>query len=254
MQLKLSKPAMVSVAVAAAIAAALVPISRQTAGASTSACGTPCTSPYNMSDGTGEALTVSGTSVDMATASTTNTAQDWTVEYEQTVSTLVSDGLVSNRFMINYSNSPVYQFEYAPGGTPKNLCLADVASDAPVNDYGPPYYMPTLQVTLSQCGTTTATLWAADWNNGQDGAPTDLINLGYEAQTTFLAPTSSNFGQLTSQYSEPAVLTVSGNSVALAPLAEIGGVVPATQQWGDFLSSVALQVTKNAMSKSGTSS
>jgi hypothetical protein len=87
--------------------------------------------------------------------------------------------------------------------------------------------MPT---TLSQCGTTTATLWAADWNNGQDGAPTDLINPGYEAQYTFLAPTGSDFGQLASQYSEPAVLTYSSGSGALAPLAEIGGNVPATQR------------------------
>ena len=83
--MKISKSAVVSLAVAAEIAGRA-----------------PAHQPAN-----------SGSNVQTTTASTTNSAQDWTVEYEQTVSTLASAGLISNKLAINYGNSPAYQFEYA---------------------------------------------------------------------------------------------------------------------------------------------
>jgi hypothetical protein len=251
---KISKSAMVTIGVATAITAGLVPATMQSAGASTTACASYCTSPYTQLGGSGEVLTVDGSTVDMAAASSTNTDQDWTVEYESSVSALEGIGLVSDRMTLNYGLSYVYQFEWAPDGQTSDQCLADSAAQEsnPTEDENSAYYIPQLKVVLAQCGTTAATLWAADQNTvSLSLGYTDLINLGYEAESTFLSPTNNEpYSQLNSQYSDPAVLTVSGSTVALAPLTETAGVPESAQMWAAYQSPAEAQVQKAATQKS----
>jgi hypothetical protein len=223
--------ARIYLAVVAAIVAAFVPVSLISAGASTTACGESCTSPSAESLGTGEVMTVSGSSLVMSAASTSNSAQDFTVEGEGNVQAAVTAGVVSSKLLLNYYNSNLVEFQYAPNGVPSDKCVADTASDAAVNDYTPPNYMPTLTVQLEQCGVTAASLWIVDQNGALDQYD-DLINAGYEATYTYLAPSAYSGLETTSPFAEPAVLTVSSNgTVGLAPLSEIGGVISPTQAW-----------------------
>ena len=235
--MKISKKASLSAAVVAAIAAALVPLSLESAGASTTACGSWCVSPSTESAVTNNTLTVSGSSVVMAAASTTNSAQDWTSEYAGEVSTAVTAGVVSSKLDLLYSGQDMLEYQYAPNGVPSGQCLADGDSDANVNDNIPPVYMPTLTIVLAPCGATAASLWIIDASNEGNGY-VDLINAGWESSYTYLASTASNADPLTSPFADPAVLTVnSSGKVVLAQLSAIGQSVSPTQMWGDFLSS-----------------
>jgi hypothetical protein len=221
------------VAAAAVIVAAALPASllSASAGASTTACGSSCTSPYNKSDGTGEALTVSGSNVDMSAASTTSSTQDWTPEQEGDVSNAVSAGVLSEKLNMLYSTDQLVEFQYAPNGVPSDKCLADTASDIVGIDQTGQWYAPTLTVVLAQCGVTAQSLWILDASNEANGY-VDLINAGYAATYTYLAGTPAAFDNLTSPFAEPVVLTInSSGSVVLAPLSEIGGVVSASQMW-----------------------
>ena len=229
--MRMSRPAIVSFAVGVVLVAAFVPGSLPPAGASTAACGGPCTSPSVRSLGTGEVLAVSGGSgVAMAAASSSNSAEDWTPEQEGPVSGAAQAGVVSARLDMNYSGDTLVEFQYAPGGVPSGECLADTATiEIPVN-------APALTVALAQCGITAASLWIVDGNG--TGGYVDLINAGYEAAYSFGAPdsnTDSASSALASPFAEPAVLTVSSSGkVVLAPLSEIGGVVSASQAWASW--------------------
>jgi hypothetical protein len=246
--MKVSKTVTVFTAVMAATAAVLLPVTFLSAGASTTVCGSSCTSPYNESDGTSEVLTVSGSSVVMATASTTNSAQDWEPEYEDNVSEAVTAGIIPAKAGFLEENASLYEFQYAPDGVPSDKCLADNSSNAMVDGLDALYYVPTLTVGLSQCGTTAATLWAADFNTQAAGGYDDLINMGYETSYTFLAPNTQAL-PLTPQFAEPAVLTVnSSGNLVLAPLSELGGAVSQTQLWGDYLSPAQAELKKKAKS------
>jgi hypothetical protein len=245
--MKISKTA-VSVAVVGAIAAAVLPVSLQSAGASTTACGTWCTSPSNQSAGTGEVLTVSGSSIVMAAASTTNSAQDWTAEGEGEVSTAVTAGVLSGKLDMQYSGDTLLEYQYAPNGVPSGQCLADNSNDPTIGNDSSPIYTPTLTVVLAQCGVTAQSLWIVDQNNEANGY-VDLINAGYETSYSYLASNSSVFLPLTSPYAEPAVLTVnSSGKVVLAQLSEIGQTASPTQMWENFLapsqSSLAQKIAK----------
>jgi hypothetical protein len=257
-----------------ALAAAAAPVGLLSADASTSAvastaaCGGACTSLYVESLGSGDYLTVSGSesnaSIEMATASTTNSAQDFTPEQLlDTVSEAAQAGLISNRLAINYPDDALVEYQYAPDGKPSNYCLADgTGNELVLGDSS--YYPSALTVTLAQCGITPATLWIAD-NNGQgSGVPAILINAGYEAAYTyeynvFPDETGSAYA---SPFDEPDVLTVtsnssgSGGSVALAPLSDLGGVIPSSQLWSGLSPEVnaALQesaVREKAAAKAG---
>jgi len=127
------KPArrhLIAAAVVVAGIATIVPVSLESAGASTAACGTWCTSPYNQAAGSGEVLTVSGNSVVMATASTTSSTQDWTPEYEGDVTDAAGAGVAAQKLTLLYGDSSVYEFQYAPNGVPSDTCLSDGSSDA----------------------------------------------------------------------------------------------------------------------------
>jgi len=233
---KISKKATVSVAAAAAIAAGLIPLSLESAGASTTACGSWCASPSNESAVTANTLTVSGSSVVMAAASTTNSAQDWTPENEGPVSTAVTAGVLPGKLDMLYSGDTLLEYQYAPNGVPSGQCIADGDSDASINAYIPPVYLPTLTVVLTQCGVTAASLWIVDGTNEANGY-VDLINAGWESAYTYLASTANNDDPITSPFAEPAVLTVnSSGKVVLAQLSQIGQTVSPTQMWQDFLS------------------
>jgi hypothetical protein len=238
---RIPKKVTVSCAVVTAIAAAVLPVSFLTASASTTACGRACTSPYVESLGAGEALTVSGSSVTMAAASTTNSAQDWTPQSEGIVSNATAAGVVSSKLDMLYSTDFLVEFQYVPNGVPAatSQCLADASTD---ND-NYVVQQPSLNLTLAQCGVTAATLWILDATNEANGY-IDLINAGYEANYTYLAPDTDTSPQsLTSPYAEPAVLTVnSSGKVVLAPLSEVGGVVSTTQLWADWSSPAQSQL------------
>jgi hypothetical protein len=228
-------------AVAALIVAAAVPaglLSARFAGASTAACGSSCTSPSVQSLGTGEVLAVSGSSVVMSAASTTNSAEDWTPEQEGDVANAVSAGVMSAKLNMLYSTDQLVEFQYVPDGVPSDECLSNTAAQP----YGYSYYSPTLTVVLAQCGITAQSLWILDADNETNGY-VDLINAGYATLTTYVipsgyAPSSSDEGSnFTSPFAESAVLTVnSSGKVVLAPLSEIGGVVSASQMWANWSS------------------
>jgi|HubBroStandDraft_4_1064222.scaffolds.fasta_scaffold02797_2 hypothetical protein len=245
-----------AVAAAAVLVAAVLPASLITAsaGASTTACGSSCTSPYNESDGSGEALTVSGSSVDMATASTTNSAQDWTPEQEGDVANAVAAGVLSAKLNMLYSTDQLVEFQYAPDGVPSDKCLANTASDVVGFDETGQWWVPTLTVVLAQCGITAQSLWILDASNEANGY-VDLINAGWLSAYSYGNATAAASDSLTSPFAEAPVLTInSSGSVVLAPLSEIGGVVSASQMWSAWSAPVqsALRAkVANARASSG---
>jgi hypothetical protein len=190
--------------------------------------------------GTGQVLAVSGNSVGMAAASTTNSGEDWTPQQEGAVANAVAAGVLSAKLNMLYSTDQVVEFQYAPNGVPSDQCLADTS-----NPFGPPYNAPTLSVALAQCGITAQSLWIVDATNEVNGY-VDLINAGYAAQFTYLDPGGSGFYPLTSPFAEPAVLTVnSSGKVVLSFLSELGGVVSPTQMWASW--SAPVQTTLRAL-------
>ena len=241
----MSKAARVYLVVVAVIVAAAVPVGLLSAdgpaGASTSVCGSYCTSPSVESLGTGDVLTAegssAGSSVEMSTSTTSKTT-DWTIEDDYTVPNAVSWGVVSNKLEMLYAQSELVELQYAPDGIPSDECLANTSSQVDVNGYGSSVYVPTQSVALEPCGTTAQSLWIIDQNCAMD-TYCDLINAGYEAQYTYLAPTGDVVGSssLTSPFAEPEVLTASSSgALSLAPLAAIGGNVPASQAWTAYTS------------------
>jgi hypothetical protein len=219
----------------AVITALAVPASLLTAdapaGASTTACGSSCTSPTVQSVGTGQALAVSGTSVVMSTANTTSSTEDWTPEQVGDVANAVSAGILSVKLNLLYSTDPLIEFQYAPNGVPSDQCLSNT-SNVPVGG-ATEWSVPTLTVVMAQCGLTAASLWIIDNANANPAnGYVDLINAGYAGAYSYLAESGATFDNLTSLYSEPAVLTVnSSGHVVLAMLSELGGVVSPTQMW-----------------------
>jgi hypothetical protein len=215
----MSRKVGVALAVGAAVVATVVPVSLLPAGASTAACGSACMSPSVQLLGSSEFLTVSGSSVKMETASTTNSAQDWTPELEAQVSGGIQAGVVSARLGLQYGSDNLYEFQYAPDGDPSDNCLS--ASDSEIaGDW---------TVGLSQCGLTADTLWIQD-GNGQNGY-VDLISA---------AAQFDNAGTYTTPFAEPGVLTTSSaGAVSIAALSELGGVVTPSQNWSMSWLSVA---------------
>jgi hypothetical protein len=212
--------AMVAVMAAAAVPAGLLSADASTsAEASTAACGVSCTSPSVESNG--EVLTVSGSSVTMAAASSSNSGQDWTVEAEGNVTGGVDAGILSSKLMLNYYNSNLVEFQYAPDGVPSGKCLAENT----VNDTEST--TTSLPVTLQQCGVSTASLWIVDQSNALSQYD-DLISAsGINA----CLPASVYCG-LTIPFAEPGVLTVtSSGTVEVNPLSEIGGAISQGQAW-----------------------
>jgi hypothetical protein len=222
-------------AAVALIVAAAVPatsLSARSAGASTAACGSSCTSPYNQSLGTGEVLAVSGTSVVLSAASTTNSAEDWTPEGEGDVANAVAADVVSPRLDMLYSTDQLVEFQYVPDGVPSDECLANTAT------WTGSVYLPTLTVVLAQCGITAQSLWILDASNEANGY-VDLINAGYATDTATYPSLGSgeDSAGFIIPFAEPVVLTVnSSGKVVLAPLSELGGVVSSSQMWADWSS------------------
>lgn len=215
------------------------------AGASTTACESACTSPSVLSLGTGQVLTVSGTSVVMSAASTTNSGEDWTPLFEGPVSGAVTAGVVSSKLLMSYSSGTLFELEYAPNGVPSDQCLADSYTGPSIINTNPAFNVPNLSVGLAQCGITAASLWIVDPNNESNGY-TDLVNAGYEAVASYLAENNNaDVSNLTTPFAESAVLAVnSSNKVVLAPLSEIGGVVSPTQMWISWTTSAQAAVRR----------
>jgi hypothetical protein len=234
----------------AVISALAVPVSLLSAdapaGASTTACGGSCTSPSVQSVGTGQVLTVSGTSVTMSAGNTTSSTQDWTPEQEGDVANAVAAGVLSPKLNMQYSTDQLVEFQTAPNGVPSDQCLADNFTSTTSLGGTLQWDTPTLTVVLTQCGVTAASLWIVDANNEANGY-VDLINAGYAASFSYLAQNSAAFDNLTSPNSEPIVLTVNSSSkLVLAPLSELGAVVSPTQMWAAW-SAPALPALRTAV-------
>jgi hypothetical protein len=198
---------------------------------------------------------VSGTSIVMAAASSTATTQDWTVESENTVGAAVSAGLLPARLGFLYGDSSLYEFQYAPGGIPSGNCLADNYGTY-VGNSEDEYYPAATSVTLSECGLTTATLWAVDQYTYAEGTGSvDLINMGYQSSYSYeetWGTAASTAGLYANPYAEPFVLTVNSSTgkVALAELSELGGNVSTSQLWSNYLSPAQAAAKKAAASES----
>jgi hypothetical protein len=255
--MRVHKTTSLSLVTVLAVTAAALTVSFPTAGASTMACGNACTSPSVDSLGTSKVLAASGSSagssVVMAAASTTNSEEDWTPELQQqTVAQAAADGVVSSRLAFNYGIDQLLEFQYAPNGKPSDLCLADTSSDAPVNDFTPPVNVPTQSVAIEPCGMTAASLWILDENTEtiESNGYTDLINAGYAAEYTYLAPSTEDSSSFTSPFAEPEVLTVnSSGNVVLAPLSELGTVVSSSQLWTSWSSPTNAAVLRAKIAK-----
>jgi hypothetical protein len=236
----MSNKGRVFLAAVAVIMAAAVPASVLSAGASTSAiasttaCGSACLS-LSPDSNTGDYLTVSGSSVGVAAASTTNPGQDFTMEQDQNVQWAVQEAdLLPAKLMLLYNDSYLVEFQYAPSGKPSGECLADGYSDDDTDEELPDEVnAPNTTVTLATCGLTLATLWLVDQNQNSESANgyVDLINAGYAASYGYLAPESA-VDPVTTPYADPYVLTLnSSGDVVLAQLSEIGGVISTGQLW-----------------------
>ena len=228
--------------------AAAVPVGLSPAGASTTACGSPCTSLSVQSQGTSEYLTVGGSSssgytLSLAAASTTNTAQDFTPISESTVGTAISYGILPERWNLIYSGGYLMEYEYAPGGIPSGQCLADGANadtiEGPLEDgeiLNSTDYEPNTSLTLSTCGVSPQTLWILDTNNEFDvPGYIDMISAGYTDcpdYNVWYPPQSGVSSNCVTPFSVPEVLTYnSKGQVVLAQLSEIGSNVSSSQMW-----------------------
>jgi hypothetical protein len=242
--------------VAAVIAALALPAglvgASAPAGASTAACGDPCTSLSVQSEGTTEYLTVSGSSssgytVGLATASTTNDDQDFTPLSEGTVPNAVQWGVLPPRWEMNYSAGTLVEYEWAPGGDPSGQCLADGVDQATgltfdgagVDGSGQTDYEPDTSVTLATCSLSTQTLWIIDpFNNANVPGYDDLISAGYATDPDFdnyAAEGSLPSGNDVTPFFVPDVLTVnSSGKVVLSQLSQLGSNVSSGQMWTGY--------------------
>jgi hypothetical protein len=182
------------------------------ADAATPQCGSGCVSLYTLAFGTSDVLGVigaSGTSahqgqlVDLQTASDTNQAEDWVIDFEVPVSDLYAAGLVSAGVNLHYGSDNAYEFEYVPRGVDSGLCLG---TPGPANNGE--------AVSLQPCGETAATLWIYDQAD-QQARDVPLIN-----------GTDTNF-------SYPYVLTGNTTGVKLTTSELTGGdgVIENGQYW-----------------------
>lgn len=218
--MRTSRTTGVCLAIVLAVTAAALTVSFPTAGASTAACGSACASPSVQLLGTGEVLTVSGSSVKMATASATSTGQDWTPELEAPVSAGISATVVPAALGMNYAGDNLYEFQYVPGGVPSNECLS-----ANYSSFNEDY-----TVGLYQCGVSAGTLWIVDQANAAGGY-VDLISAGFQFDVS---------ESETTPFAEPGVLTASSSGqVTVTALSELGGVVNSSQNWSAGFESAA---------------
>lgn len=218
--------------------------------AATTACGSVCSNPTNQSLGTGVTLTVGFTSstqsgcpavtaaslqsppagctpnVTLATASSSNAAQDWVVMLEGSatngVSTFISAGALSNKLAIQYSTDQVVEVEATPNGVPSGQCLAYSAGGTGGFGVIPP------GIALAACGQVSTTVSSSVTTVS---SPTAWILDQANSASGFVDLVSG----ISQTYSLPQVLTVTGSgshqSLALQQLSEIGGVVAPTQMW-----------------------
>jgi hypothetical protein len=255
--MRATKPATVSIAVVAALTATLLPVSFHSAGASTTACGNFCTSPYNESVGSSEVLTVTGTSsVGLAAASTSST-QDWTVMIDSTsVDNAEGAQIISPKWTLLYGTDAVVEFQYAPNGTTSGNCLSIGTTSTQETIYGGPTYtwvVPSQSLTLAPCGFSALSLWIVD-DAGTASGYVDLINAGYANTDAFIGaetgpsssggfgspPSGGNLGPpsgsaLSTPFAEPYALTVSSGNLTLSHLTLVDGDVSGTQEWADTL-------------------
>jgi hypothetical protein len=211
------------------------------AGASTAACGAPCTSLSVETDGTTEYLTVSGSSnsgysVGLAAASTTNDDQDFTPLDEGGVPNAVQWQVLPDRWEMNYAEGLLVEYEFAPGGIPSGQCLADGVSTVYTGNGAYTNYEPNTSVTLATCGYTPQTLWFADpYNAGDVPGYDDLINAGYAVDPNYnntVAPNPPSTFE--TPFFVPDVLTASGKNVELEQLSQLGSNVSAGQMWTGY--------------------
>jgi hypothetical protein len=133
-------------------------------------CGSSCITLYNSTYGESEVLGIMGTApnagegVGLQQASSSDTAKDWVLSVQGTVSKFFAGGLTSSLMNSHYGSYHAYEYEYAPGGAPSGLCFGAAANA----QAGAP-------VTLQPCGVSARTIWVAD-SADPDGQLLPLIN------------------------------------------------------------------------------
>jgi hypothetical protein len=178
-----------------------------------------------------------GTPIVLFTASNTDPAQDFVVDYQGLVS--AAKNLVSAAVAQAYGNDAAYEFQYSPYGAPSGECVG-VGAAATAGEH----------VTLQPCGVSAKTIWIADSSASITDSFVPLINGS------------------TTNTSDPFVLTYpSGASPTDMPrpvlevdnLQENAGQVPASQLWSalgdiegaDLSIAQPANITTDATSPSG---
>jgi hypothetical protein len=204
--------------------------------ASTTACGSACTSPVNQDLGTTETptITITGSGcpavtatgletaagesactikVAMATTTTTNAGQDWVAMEEGTVDKFISDDALSQRLDIQYGSDEVVEFEAAPDGVASNLCLAIVSGAATLQQCGGATSVQTDSESGSESDTSSSTTTGTDndYNNVQliDGDDSAYVS----SSTNYPDDSTSGTDSITSKGTDTTVTsTYSGTA------------------------------------------
>lgn len=212
MTITVKKRAFAAAAAAAMAIAGWTALAAPAASAATPQCGSGCPNLYTLAFGTSDVLAVigaSGTSahrgqfVDLQGASDTNQAEDWGIDFEDTVADFYAAGLVSSAVNLHYGDDTAYEFQYTPDGVWSGQCLG---TPGPSNNGE--------AVSLQPCGETAATLWIYDAADQ------------YQRDVPLINATDSNF-------SYPYVLTANTTGVKLTTSELTGGdgVIENGQYW-----------------------
>jgi hypothetical protein len=136
-------------------------------------------------------------------ASGSSQAEDWVIDFEDTVSNLYQAGLVSAAVNLHYGNDVAYEFEYVPDGAGSGLCLGT-----------PGTARNGTTASLQPCGASAQTIWIADSADQ------------YKRQIPLIAGTDTDF-------SYPYVLTANSTGINLNVTMLTGGngIIENGQYW-----------------------
>jgi hypothetical protein len=133
----------------AAVAAVAIP----PVNAATAACGANCTTLYVQRWGSGNVSAVALGTAKVGQAVILSPAgqyfwEDFRLDYQGTVALLYNAGIIGPAVGQTWPQDGVYEYDYAPNGSPTGLCLGTATTAANGT-----------AVTLQPCGTSSKVLW-----------------------------------------------------------------------------------------------
>jgi hypothetical protein len=181
-------------------------------------CGYSCVDWYYQGDGTADVIEVDNGTAQTGEGTTMGaagnfSAEDFTLNSEELVSTYYQEGIVSAMVNLHWGNDYAFQLEYAPSGEDTGLCLGVASTADPGED-----------VTLQSCGVSAKTLWidlAADQSDGY----VPLIN---GSATSYTAPEVLTVGLIFHSYPF-SVSTV----LEIGALSQDNGAWSTSQMWAE---------------------